>query len=256
MVDHPALAAIYDAENPWGRDDDFFLAVVGETPAARVLDLGCGTGRLTVALAGAGHSVTGVDPHRPFLAAARVRPGADRVTWRHGTSEVLPDAAYDVAVLTSHVAQEIHVEADWRRTLADLHRALVPGGRLVLDSRDPAARHWERWTPRHSRRRLTLPDGTVVTAWTELTEVGEGLVRFRHHRVLPDGVELLDPGTLRFRTEDELRTALHAAGFAVERIHGGWAGEPVGAGDDGELIVVAGSHRQPLSAAACASAPR
>lgn len=34
------LATVYDAENPWGRDDDFFLAAVDETPAARVLDLG------------------------------------------------------------------------------------------------------------------------------------------------------------------------------------------------------------------------
>lgn len=233
------LAAIYDAENRWGRDDDFFLAAVDETPVARVLDLGCGTGRFTLALAAAGHTVTGVDPHRASLDAARAKPGADRVTWIEGTSAVLPDAAYDVAVLTSHVAQEIRAEDDWTRTLADLRRALVPGGRLIFDSRDPAARRWERWNPRDSRRRVALPDGTVVDAWTELTEVRDGLVSFVHHYVLPNGDELRSPGTLRFRTDEELRAALADAGFTVERIHGGWAGEPVGASDDGELVVCA-----------------
>lgn len=40
----PRLVTVYDAECPWSREDDFFLSVVNETPAARVLDLGCGTG--------------------------------------------------------------------------------------------------------------------------------------------------------------------------------------------------------------------
>ncbi|GAA2219506.1 class I SAM-dependent methyltransferase [Micromonospora olivasterospora] len=170
----PLLVPGYDAECRWGPDDDFFLAVVNETPAARVLDLGCGTGRLTLALAAAGHTVTGVDPAGPSLATARRKPGADRVTWVQGTSRALPDRAYDVALLTSHVAQVFGSDDEWNRTLADLARALVPGGRLAFDSRDPAHRAWERWNPVDSRRLIRLPDGRPVRAWTEVTGVRDG----------------------------------------------------------------------------------
>ncbi|MFI7604152.1 class I SAM-dependent methyltransferase [Micromonospora sp. NPDC049366] len=234
----PRLVTVYDAECPWGRDDDFFLAVVGETPGARVLDLGCGTGRLTLALAAAGHTVTGVDPARASLDAARAKPGADRVTWVEGTSAVLPDGAYDIAVLTSHVAQFLGADAEWAATLADVRRALVPGGRLVFDTRDPADRRWERWNPVDSARRVALPDGREVRAWTEVTSVVVGAVSLVHHYRFPGGDELLSSATLRFRTEAELRDSLGGAGFAVEHVFGGWGREPVGAGD-GELVVVA-----------------
>lgn len=232
------LVPVYDAECPWSRDDDFFLSVVGETPGARVLDLGCGTGRLALGLAAAGHTVTGVDPARASLEAARAKPGAERVTWIEGTSPVLPDASFDVAVMTSHVAQFLVDDDEWRRTLADLRRALVPGGRLVFDSRDPRAREWERWNPVDSRRRISLPDGRVVAAWTEVTAVQDGAVTFSHHYTFPDGEELLSTATLRFRTQEELCSSLRQAGFSVESMYGGWQREPVGMGD-GELLVVA-----------------
>ncbi|MEU4676706.1 class I SAM-dependent methyltransferase [Micromonospora sp. NPDC023737] len=234
----PRLVQVYDAECRWGPDDEFFLDVVGETPAARVLDLGCGTGRLTMALAAAGHTVTGVDPAHASLAAARQKPGADRVTWIEGTSAVLPTDAYDVAVMTSHVAQIFATRAEWAATLADLRRALVPGGRLVFDSRDPADRRWEKWNPVDSRRRIVLPGGRKVEAWTEVTAIAAGDVGFEHHYVFPDGEELCSSATLRFRTERDLRDSLRMAGFYVEHVFGGWGREPVGAGD-GELVVIA-----------------
>ena len=232
------LVEVYDAECPWSRDDDFFLSVVEETPRVRVLDLGCGTGRLALALAAAGHRVTGVDPAASSIAAARAKPGAERVTWLEGTAGELPRAAYDVTVMTSHVAQFLVDDATWLTLLDDVARALVPGGRLVFDSRDPRDRAWERWNPVDSRRRVTLPDGAEVEVWTEVLSVAGGSVAFTHHYRFPDGAALRSDSTLRFRSEGELRSSLAAAGFDVEEVYGGWGREPGGEGD-GELLVVA-----------------
>ena len=237
---HPALVMVYDAAFGWSRDDDFFLSVVDAAPGAKVLDLGCGTGRLALAIAAAGHEVTGVDPAADSLAAARAKPGADQVTWIEGTSAVLADAAFDVAVMTSHVAQFLVTDDEWGRVLADLRRALVPGGLLTFDTRDPRARGWERWNPAESRREVALPDGRTVIFAAEVISVAGGVVSFAIRYAFSDGENLLSTADLRFRTEDELRSSLAAAGFTIEHIYGGWNREPIGA-PDGEFLVIARS---------------
>jgi SAM-dependent methyltransferase len=233
----PRLVAVYDAAFGWARDDEYFLAVASESGLARVLDLGCGTGRLTLAMAAAGHSVTGVDPATASIEAARRKPGAERVTWIVGTSAEL-EGSFDVAVLTSHVAQFLVTDEEWDRTFADVQRALAPAGRLAFDTRDPLDRTWEQWNRVDSRRAVAMPDGSVVEMWTEVTAVRDGLVDFTIHYQFPDADELVSTATLRFRSEAEIRGSLQALGFTVETVYGGWGREPVGQGD-GELLVIA-----------------
>lgn len=253
----PRLVMVYDVECPWSRDDDFFLAVLADEPATDVLDLGCGTGRLTLALAAtcgceiagrftpeahrpqcSGYRVTGVDPAPASLAAARGKPGAERVTWIEGSTDVLPGTAFDAALMTSHVAQFFVTDGEWAAALTDLRRALRPGGRLIFDSRDPADRRWQRWNPVDSRRGHRLPDGTMVTSWSQVTSVHDGAVSFVHRYRFSDGDTREATATMRFRSEAELRTSLTAAGFTVEHLWGGWRRDPVGH-PDGEFLVVA-----------------
>ncbi|MGK5684619.1 class I SAM-dependent methyltransferase [Actinoplanes sp. URMC 104] len=240
----PRLVEVYDAENVWGWDDDLFMALLAEHTAPRVLDFGCGTGRVAIAMAAAGHEVTGVEPARASLDAARRKPGAERVRWIEGSAEVLPPRAFDAALLTGHVAQFIVGDEQWLATLRALRRSLVAGGRLIFDSRDPDDRRWELWNPVDSRRSVVLPGGDTVDTWTEVNDVRDGSVTFTRHYIFTEGDELTSSATLRFRSESELRTTVEAAGFDVDTVYGGWAREPVGAGEDGELIVTAVARPQ------------
>ncbi|MDN5755017.1 MAG: class I SAM-dependent methyltransferase [Arthrobacter sp.] len=233
------LTALYDAENPWSVDDAFFLTVINELPSSQVLDLGCGTGRLTRAVAADGHHVVGIDPDAEALDAARRKPDAENIRWVHGTSTRIPDGVlFDTAIMTSHVAQAISDEAAWAQTLEGLHWALVPGGRLIFDSRDPAARVWERWTPANTRDTYTLPDGTTVETWIDCTVPRDGLALLTEHRLRRGREEETATLILSFRTETQLRQDLAVAGFTLEQVLSGWAGEVIGEGQ-GELIVIA-----------------
>jgi SAM-dependent methyltransferase len=93
-----------------------------------------------LAIAAAGHRVVGIDPDPGSLAAARRKPGATSVKWVEETSAQIPEESFfDVAIMTSHMAQAITDDSAWAQTLDDVHRALVPGGRLMFGSRNPAA---------------------------------------------------------------------------------------------------------------------
>lgn len=233
------MVAVYEAETPWSREDDWFVAALDG--CVRVLDLGCGTGRLALGLMDRGRVVTGIDPAAASLALARARPGADRMNWIEGDATSAPSKSFEAAVMTSHVAQVFVDDETWMHALAELARAIVAGGRLAFDTRDPRARAWEWWT-QERRRTVALTGGELVETWAQLSRVverGEGVVvDFTYHHRHTDGIELVSESTLRFRSEAEVRASLEAAGFVVDHIVGGWNGEPVGAGD-GELLVIA-----------------
>lgn len=235
----PRLVEVYDAEFVWGWEDDLFMSVLAERSAPRVVDLGCGTGRLAIEMAKVGHDVTGIEPARASLEAARRKPGAERVRWVQGAADKLVAKAYDTAVMTSHVAQFLVDEGEWRAALRALRRSLDRGGRLIFDSRDPDDERWERWNPVESRRTVVLPGGEPVDVWVEVTAEQDRVVEFTAHYLFPGGEERTSESVMRFRSEREIRSSLEATGFDVDRIYGGWSRERVGLSEDGELIVVA-----------------
>ena len=112
-------------------------------PAVDVADLGCGEGYLAIEAARWARRVTAIDRSNEVLDRAKALASRRRVrniTWKRGELEHVPlgDASVDIALLS----QALHHAAHPDRALAEAHRVLRPGGRLLaLDLR----RHGETW---------------------------------------------------------------------------------------------------------------
>src|SRR5882762_9704030 len=114
----------------WDRILDL---VVGGRGTLDALDVGCGTGFLSLELAGRGHRVTGVDFAPQMLAEARRKAASEQsltVRFEEGDAEALQfsDASFDL-VITRHVLWTLpHPEA----AIDEWMRVLRPGGRLAI----------------------------------------------------------------------------------------------------------------------------
>lgn len=199
MAGLPVVHAFWEGE---GAAKDFTHPLDPELLAryvprdARVLDYGCGYGRLTAELTALGYGgVHGVDPSRAMIERGRrEHPG---LSLSRQTALRLPDAdgSYD-AVLLFVVLNVVPEDGDQHAILAELARLVRPGGVLYVSDvplqRDERnVRRYEEYAQEHAAR-----DGaSAQPPYGVFTTPDGGL--FRHHA----------PG--------HLRTLLHAHGFTV-----------------------------------------
>ena len=184
------LASLYDHFNTWGADDDFYFQLARET-GRRVLDLGCGTGRLACRIAQEGFSLTGADPADGMLQVARSRLGNERVSRIKADGQTLRlPLRFDLIYMTGHAFQALLTDDEAIAVLRTAHDHLAKDGRFAFESRNPARRAWLSWTPDQRKVVTTHQHGRVEEFHDTVADEHTGIVDVAHH------YRLLDTGKL------------------------------------------------------------
>lgn len=127
------------------------LSLAGEVAGRRILDVGCGSGPLAADLIARGATLTGVDGSPAMIELARRRLGAEVPLLVADLAQPLPlpDGGFDDVV----ASLVLHYLRDWAAPLAELHRVLRPGGKLLMSVNHPTV------------RLITHPDEDYFATW-------------------------------------------------------------------------------------------
>jgi SAM-dependent methyltransferase len=113
---------------------DPFLTFAGIRTGQRVLDVGCGTGTISLALAERGCSVVGIDASKPYLEGARRRRSHAAITYELGDAQNLahPSGSFDACVSTL----AIDVVPEPKKFAAEMRRVTRAGGIVACGTFD------------------------------------------------------------------------------------------------------------------------
>jgi SAM-dependent methyltransferase len=229
------LASLYDAF-PFDADVPLYLELA-RAEGDRVLEIGCGSGRLTVPLAEAGLDVTGIDisPHMLALARAKLQQRAVLKEADMRTFDVRDNGPFDLAIVPVRSFNYLVDRRDQARTLQRIAEHLRPRGLLALDllhpspawvgqqpgsMRDDLLHHW-------TERGVTVSRVESVVS----TDLAEQI------RVIRSAYEIVDEhGSVvtkrfvewrfRYLYRFEAEHLLERAGFVIEHVYGGYQREP------------------------------
>lgn len=127
----PAVAEAYSNRPPYPAElFDILISCIADWPA-RLLELGCGTGDLSLRLAPLVDRLDAIDPSRAMLAAARRRPKADHpnLRWIESSAEEFDYSGGPYAMVVS--AEAFHW-LDWSVVIPKAAQALTPNGLLAI----------------------------------------------------------------------------------------------------------------------------
>jgi SAM-dependent methyltransferase len=204
-----------------------------------ILEIGCGTGRLLLPLAEAGHTLTGIDLSPLALDAAQAKIKAAGLTGKVSLQPAdmrnfdLPHKNFALAFIPLNTFMHCHTLDEQLSTLQSIHRHLRPAGQLMIDLFYPEPALLAEADGRlYFENELVdeLTGRTVQWYWRHEIDLAQ---QMRHLTYVLDELDeeglvrrVQIPFSLRFVYRYEMELLLSTAGFHTEAIYGSYELEP------------------------------
>ncbi|MFC4713482.1 class I SAM-dependent methyltransferase [Planococcus dechangensis] len=233
----------YDLEYQNYLKDVPFLLEWADRQKGTILDLGCGTGRVTIPLAEQGHKLIGVDLHKGMLEQAKEKT-ADTplaVEWvLQDCTQLALQVVASFIYMTGNSFQHFLTNDSQNRLLQSVWTHLEPNGVFVFNTRFPVLDELAQvdtstrtYTDRRNRRVMD----TTIETYHALTQI----LHCSSTREIMDGPEAgtseRDSISLRYVFPLEMERLLTEAGFIVLESYSSWDKKPLSASSS-EMIYV------------------
>ena len=227
-------APFYDWENArtLGRRDVSFWQRLAASVRGPVLELGCGTGRVTVPLARAGVNLVGIDRSAPMLERLTLQSSKSRIRQLRvlrGDIRALPfrDGAFTAVLAPYGVLQSLTSPRDLKAALASVARVLPSGGVFGVDL-VPDVATWREYT--NQRRFQGRVNGAKLTLFESVRrDRARRLTTFEERFVVGSGRTAREHRfNLVFRTltPPAMTRRLRQAGFSIDATFGDYRSGP------------------------------
>ena len=228
-------APFYDWENAQtvGRRDLRFWIDLARRTRGAVLELGCGTGRVSLPVAKVSERFVGIDRSAPMLARLRTRLKRTRLGSRaaviRGDIRALPfrkRVRFPLVMAPYGILQSLLRDADLRATLRSVARVIPRGGRFVIDL-VPDLPKWQEY-----ERRVSLTGRGPHGGWLTLIETVRQDANHQMTIFDQEFVERAGGSRQTYRSSIAFRTLtvaqvsrrLERAGFRIDAVLGDYGG--------------------------------
>lgn len=250
---YTAVARFYDAETGDKTDDLAMYSRLAAEYPGEIFDVGCGTGRVLIHLAQAGHRVYGIDSDSAMLDRLEGKLAAlphlrERIRFRHADAlDHQYEREFHLILLSYNALMHFKEQARQIALLRNLRRCLATAGLLVIDlpNAGPAFASADSESLALERRFLEPTTGHLVMlqSISYLDRAAQVLhVEWVYDEMDGDGLvkRTIVPHQLRYFFLPELRLLLERCGFRLDAVYGDTEGAPYDADSERMIVLAAG----------------